>query len=240
MKKLTVFIIAALFMSMHALAQPKNLGGKEKKNAFFMGPKAGVTMSKMTQPDEGTLYDGFGIGFSGGLTMKARFGDKNNNPGPIGVGLELKYRQSTVKTFGTDENGKTNAKLSLGYFDVPVFVELHPFYKSDAMNTFYIELGAAFTGVMSRSPKSLTLDKPNKEIASVTYTLDGDKKLKGVDARPFAGIGYTIRTKDEKNAGGLDINARYYLGMSKMADNFACKMSNIEVSLAWMFNICGF
>lgn len=249
MKRLLSLFIATLFISATAMSQdiPVNFGAKEKKNAFYIGPKAGVTINTMTQPDEGSLYDGFGIGFSGGLAMKARFGylpesSDNPQPGILGVGLELKYRQSSVKTFGTDEDGKTNAKLSLGYFDVPVFVQLYPFYKSDAMNTFYVELGASFTGVMSRSPKSLTLvGGPNDNYSSVTYHIDGDNKLKGVDARPFAGIGYTIKSASNNSfSGGLDINARYYLGMSKMADNFACKMSNIEVSLAWMFNVCGF
>mgnify|MGYP002622580841 CR=1 FL=1 len=236
MKKLTVSIIAALLVSISAFAQvdgPINIGAKEKKNAFFMGPKAGVTMTSMTQPDEGTLYDGFGIGFSGGLAMKARFdkateGTEKGGTGYFGVALELKYKQCNVKTFGTDEKGKENAQLSLGFFEMPVSFQVYPFAKSAAMNTFYVELGAAFAGAMTRSPKSLTLNK------TTTYVFDGDKKLKGYDLRPLAGIGYTIPNT------GLDINARYYIGTSELAGNFPCKMNTIEVSLAWMFNVCGF
>lgn len=241
MKKI-LFLIAVLSLSVPGFAQSDDgeeeliSRGKVKSNAFFLGPKIGGTMTTMTQPNEGKLYDGSGFGVSGGLVFQARFGKASENSvggtGYFGAGLELKYKQNSVKTLGTDESGKENAKMSLGYFEVPVFVHIYPIAKSPGLNSLYIELGAAFAGTLSRSPKSLTLINPSADYSQVTYNLDANgSKLKGMDVRPFAGLGYTIPNT------GLDINARYYIGTSELAGNFPCKMNTLEVSLAWLFNI---
>lgn len=240
MKKILFFIVA-LSLTVPGFAQSDDgeeefIPIKEKSNAFFLGMKAGGTLTSMTQPDEGKLYDGSNFGFSGGVVLKARFGKASENSvggtGYFGAGLELKYKLNSVKTLGTDEGGKENAKLSLGYFEVPVFVHIYPFAKSPSVNPLYVELGVAFAGTLSRSPKSLTLINPSDEYSQVTYNIDANgSKLKGMDVRPFAGLGYTIPNT------GLDINARYYVGASELAGNFPCKMSTLEVSFAWLFNI---
>ena len=243
MKKLSFTLMALLFV-MPTFAQSddgEEIGNvvKAKNNAFFLGPKAGVTMTTMTQPDEGKLFDKSDIGFSAGLALKTRFGKDTTNSegctGFVGLGLELKYMQNKAKTIATDENGNQNASLSVSYFEAPVYVQFYPMAKSNAMNNLYIEVGAAFVGTLSRSPKTLTVYEPSADYSQVTYKLDADgSKLKGMDVRPMAGIGYTIPGT------GLDINARYYLGMSKMAENFKSKMNTLEVSLSWMFNIAKF
>lgn len=240
MKKILFFIVA-LSLTVPGFAQSDDgeeefIPTKEKSIAFFLGPKIGGTMTSMTQPNEGKLYDGSGFGFSGGIVLKARFGKASENSvggtGYFGAGLELKYKLNSVKTLGTDEGGKENAKLSLGYFEAPVFVHIYPFAKSPSVNPLYVEFGAAFAGTLSRSPKSLTLINPSDEYSQVTYNIDANgSKLKGMDVRPFAGLGYTLPNTS------LDINARYYIGTSELAKNFPCKMSTLEVSLAWLFNI---
>lgn len=240
MKKFLFFIVA-LALTVPGFAQsddgeedlPPTIG---KSNAFFIGLKVGGTLTTMSQPNEGKLYDGSDFGYSGGLVMKSRFGQASENSvggtGYFAAGLELKYKLNSVKTLGTDEGEKANAKLSVSYFEVPVYAHIYPFAKSPSLNTFYVEFGASFAGTLSRSPKSLTLDDPNADYSQVTYKLDVDgSKLKGLDVRPLAGIGYTIPNT------GLDLNARYYLGTSELAGNFPCKMNNVEVSLAWLFNI---
>ena len=240
MKKI-LFFIAALSLTVPGFAQSDDgeeevVVTKVKKNVIFLGLKAGGTLTSMTQPKEGKLYDGSGFGFSGGLVLKTRFGRASENSvggtGYFAAGLELKYKLNSVKTLGTDESGKEKSKLSLGCFEVPVFAHLYPLAKSPSMNSLYVELGAAFAGTLSRSPKSLTLKDPSADYSQVTYYIDAnDSKLKGMDVRPFAGLGYTIPNT------GLDINARYYIGTSKLAGNFPCRMSTLEVSLAWLFNI---
>lgn len=211
----------------------------DKSNTFSIGPKVGGTMTTMTQPDEGKLYDGADFGYSGGLALKTRFGrafeESEAGTGYFGIGLELKYRLNSVKTVGTDEDMNENSKLTIGYFNVPVFVQIYPFAKTSTMNSFYVELGASIAGTMSRTPRTLTVENPSEHYSSVTYCLDTpDSKLKGFDVSPMAGIGYTIPGT------GLDINARYYLGMTNLAGNFPCKMSTVEVSLAWIFNVWKF
>ena len=95
-------------------------------------------MTSMTQPAQCDLYDKSGIGFSGGVAMKARFGKATENSyegtGMFGVGLELKYKQNNVKTIANEGD------LKLGYFEVPVTLQFYPFAKSKIMNPFYIEL----------------------------------------------------------------------------------------------------
>lgn len=241
MKK-TFFLLAALFSVAPMFAQSDDGEGgftietRGKSNAFFLGPKFGGTLNTMTQPNEGDLYKSSSIGFSGGLAMKARFGRASENSvggtGLIGVGIELKYRQSTVKTNAINQDGKEEANLSVGYFEVPVYLQIYPFVKSRAMNTFYVELGASFAGTMSRSPQTLTLMNPNANLSSVTYNVKTDgSKLKGMDFRPLVGLGYTIPNT------GLDLNARYYWGTSSLAENFPCKMNSFEFSVAWLFSI---
>lgn len=243
MKKLSLTLMA-LLSAMPMFAQSddgEEIGNvvKAKDNAFFLGPKVGVTMSTMTQPDEGKLFDKSDIGFSAGMAFKARFGKATSNSeggtGYVGLGLELMYTQNKAKTIATDEKGNENASLSMSYFEAPVSVQFYPLAKSNAMNHLYVELGVAFVGTLSRSPKTLTVEEPSADYSQVTYKLDADgSKLKGLDVRPMAGLGYTIPGT------GLDVNARYYLGMSKMAENFKSKMNTLEVSLSWMFNIAKF
>lgn len=243
MNKRLFYVFAALLVSLNTFAQwgdnTIDITAQPKKNAFFVGPKVGVAMASMSQPDQCKLADGSGIGLSAGVAAKLRLGQATPNSaagtGMLGVGLELKYQQNKVKTLGTDEGGKANSDLDVDYFEVPVFVQLYPFCKSDAMNSFYVEVGAALAMAMSCSPKTLTVDNPGNGLASIVFNLDNNgSKLAANDLRPLLGLGYTVPGT------GLDINARYYIGMSKMAGNFSSKMSCAEVSLAWMFNAGSF
>lgn len=232
MKKLFIVFVAILGVSPTFAQMDDEEGGfeKTKKSAFLIGPKVGFTMTSMTQPDECDLYDGSGFGISGGLAMKARFGKATENSyegtGMIGIGLELKYKQNIVKTIADDD-------LNLGYFEAPVTFQFYPFTKSLAMNSFYLELGGSFATLISKSPDLLTvnLNEPWPGTQSITYHT-GD--LKGFDVHPVIGIGYTIPNT------GLDINARYHLGTSELTENFPCKMSSIEISIAWLFKAAKF
>lgn len=246
MKKIFFLFVTLCASTMMTFAQSDDgdLGfifqRREKSNAFFLGPKVGGTLTTMTQPDEGKLYKSSGINFTGGIALLARFGKATENSvggtGLFGVGIELKYRINSVKTNATNEKGKNDANLSIGYFEAPIYIHIYPFISSNAMNSFYFEAGVSISGTMSRSPKSLTLSKElNPGYSNVVYNIDsGSKKLKGGDIRPLVGIGYTIPNT------GLDISARYLFGTSKLAKNMPCKMNSFELSLAWMFNVCKF
>ena len=241
MKKI-LMMSACLLASTMAWAQTEDVEipvpqpGSGSSFAISIGPKISGVMTTMTQPDQSDLYDGSGFGFSGGVAAQIRFGratpESAGGTGLFGLGLELKYKQNQVKTIGTDQDGKENAKLQIDYFEVPVYAQIYPFAKSTSMgglNSLYIEVGASFAGTMSRKPESLTVTREDN--SNVTYNLDTDgSKLKGMDIRPLVGLGYTIPKT------GLNFNARYYLGGSKLAENFNSKMNSFEFSLAWMFN----
>lgn len=192
----------------------------EKSNAIFLGPKVGATFTSMGQLKEVDLYDGAGFGFSAALAGKVRFGKATENTdggtGMFGLSMELKYKQNKVKTIGSDD-------LSLGYFEIPITAQVYPFAKKQALNSFFIEAGPDFAFLASKSPDVLSV--PSANIAYHT----GD--FKGGDLRIVAGLGYTIPNTS------LEINGRYYIGMSELAGNFPCKMSSIEVSLSWLFKI---
>ena len=206
---------------------------KEKNSAFFIGPKVGATFTSMTDP-EYDLYDASGTGISAGVAMKMRFGKATENSyggtGYFGVGIELKYQQNTVKTIAADESGKANASLSIGHFAVPVYVQAYPFAKPSSVNSLYIEAGVCLAGTISRSPETLTLTNPTSTVASATYHIDSSTgQLKDTYVRPLVGLGYTIPNT------GLDINARYYIGVSELDDSLSSKFYTFEVSVAWMF-----
>ena len=197
---------------------------KEKNNAFYLGIKGGVDITSMTQPTQSKLFDKTGVGFSGGLALRGRFGKVTENSyggtGYFGVGLELKYKQNKVKTIaGTGED------LTIDYFEVPVVAQVFPFAKNASMNPFYIELGASFGGALSKKPDQLTV---NDNSGTVVYNI---KDINGLNVSGVAGLGYTIPNT------GLDINARYYLGFTDLSNSIASKMSSFEVSLAWYFKL---
>lgn len=195
--------------------------GKPRNYAIHVGPRIGLTTTSMTQPLECDLYDGMGLGFSAGASMKVRLGHMSENSdggtGLLGFGLDLKYKQNKVKTIGDSD-------LSLGYFEVPVMLQLYPFYKITKLNGLYVEAGVDMAGTLSKSPDLLTVLQPTGRVVYHT----GD--LKGFDCRIPLGLGYTLRN-------GLDVNLRYYIGTSELAENMPCKMSSMEVSVAWMFRV---
>jgi hypothetical protein len=209
-----------------------------KGNALFVGVKGGLTFTSMTQPKQSDLYDKSGIGFSAGLAVNLRFGAGSDMPpasGVFGLGVEGKYVQNNVKTLADEGDFK------MGYFEVPVFARIYPFYKNAATNSLALELGAAVAGTMSKDPDVLTIDNG---IDRVSYPV---KELKGFDIRPFVGVSYGIPLGSDRDAGGnykvrhlADLNVRYYLGTSNLAKDMECKMNHLEVSVAFLFSALKF
>lgn len=244
MKKTLITIMCALF-SAHSFAQIEdNIIERVQKNQFSLGVKAGLNFTSMTDPSECSLNKRAATGYSASLAAKLRFRQATENSpagtGTLALGVEVKYASNKVKTLATDEKGIPEADLLINKLSVPVFVQLYPLSKVASMNTFYLEAGAEFALMLSSKPKSLTVSgTPGKypfisgadKYNSITYNFDKDgSKLKSNDLRILVGAGYTIPGT------GLDINARYYIGTSKLAENMPCKLSTAEISLAWMFN----
>lgn len=247
MKKI-LFILFALVAAIPVCAQtddvdmlfPNGTVEKPKKNRFFIGLKGGATFTSVSDPLEGKLGDGNGIGYSGGIAMKMRFGRATENSpegtGFWGVGFELKYKQNVAKTVGIgfgdiySDYGDENVELKAAYAEIPVYFHVYPFAKSSGLNTLYLEAGVSFGKILSCSPKYLYLDEPSEEYDAALYELNGENtKLSGGDIHPIFGLGYTIpRTC-------LDFSVRYHMGCTSLAKNFNSKMSTIEASLCFMF-----
>lgn len=231
--------MAMCFASAYAQIDDEMIIVKPKKSVFQLGLKVGGNLSSMSNPDECDLFESSGTGFSGSIAMGMRFGcaSENSKPGTglLGIGLDLGYRNSISKTYAVDEKGKENANLSLSYLDIPVAIQLYPCYKISSVNTLRIEAGVSFSTLLNSKPESLTMNNLSGEYSSVTYNVGKDgSKLKGGDMRPFAGIGYTIPKS------GLGLNVRYYIGTSKLAENFSSKVSSLDFSISWMFNAAKF
>ncbi len=242
MKRKVFCLTALLAMCVsYAFAQVDDIPNtvKPKNHVFQLGVRAGGNLSMMSQPEECELFESSSFGYSGGAAMGLRFGRASENSsagtGLWGVGLEVNYRNSSAKTYAIDENGVENAKLSLGYIDIPVSVQIFPCYKISAANTLYIEAGVSFAALLNRGPKSLTLNNLSGDYSGITYNINQEEsKLKGGDIRPFAGVGYTIPKT------GLGLNVRYYIGTCNLAENLTSKVSSVEFSLSYKFNVAKF
>lgn len=196
-----------------------NYSTRHKPFKFSAGFKAGVTFTSMSgTPNEGEFYDKSGVGFDGGVVGNFRFGFKSDRS-PVGTGLlgcqiEAIYKMNAVKTLGDDD-------LSIGYFEVPMLLQVYPFYKVKGFNNVYLEVGPDIAGTMSKSPETISVKN------TVSYKT-GD--LKGFDVRVAVGGGMYLPS-------GLGFGLRYYLGTSDLAGNFPCKMNSLEVSLSYLFPI---
>lgn len=193
---------------------------------FSMGVRAGAGVSMMSEGDDLKVYDGSGISYGGGVVANVRFGSKDSRgralhgQGLFGIGLELNYKNHTVKTLGGED-------LKMGYFEVPLMFQFYPMYNSKQMKNLYIEVGPTFAGTLSSSPEYLEVDN--------TRYKTGD--LKGFDVKATVGLGYRFNTNAANE--GFHVNARYYLGTSELAGNFPGKISSAELSIGYTFHCLG-
>ena len=207
---------------------------KEYNHALFVGPTLGANMTMTSgQAAKYDLFEGTGIGFTGGVAAKVRFGHGTENSmegtGMFAAGLEVKYTLNNVKT-----NAEKN--LTLGYLDIPVLVQFYPLAGTTTANGLFIEAGPDFCMLMSKSPDklSLALNQPYPGLQAIEY-LTGD--MKGGDMRVAMGLGYEC---DLTNM-NLGVHARYYLGTSELSKNvLPVKLNTIELSLSLMFKVAKF
>ena len=238
MKRFLISVIAVV-CSLTGFAQIDDeidVGISEKvyNHAIMVGPTAGVTMTMTSgQPSKYVLFDGSGIGFSGGLAARMRFGRGTRNSqegtGMFAAGLEVKYTLNNAKTKGEDN-------LMLGYLDIPVLLQFYPLAGSTTANGLFLEAGPDFALLMTKSPDKLNLplNQPYPGIQTVEYAT-GD--LNGGDLRIAVGLGYD----QSFSKMDLGVHARYYLGMSELSKNvLPTKLNTIELSLSLMFRVAKF
>lgn len=105
----------------------------------------------MSEGDDLKVYDGSGISYGGGVVANVRFGSKDSRgralhgQGLFGIGLELNYKNHTVKTLGGED-------LKMGYFEVPLMFQFYPMYNSKQMKNLYIEVAQRLPEHYRRAP----------------------------------------------------------------------------------------
>lgn len=180
-----------------------------------VGVKGGVNYSLAGDPNGFDLGTKGAVGFQGGLAANLHFSDKKDytpaGTGHFGVQLEALYSQRTLKNDIED--------IKMNCFAIPVLAQ---FYVSQS---FTIEAGATFTGVLSTSPKTMTIG--NAQTGSTTLGLE---KIQGYDIMPTVGIGYYHNC-------GFTASVRYNLGLSNLAKNFETKVSTAELSVGYLFKV---
>lgn len=237
MRKNLLLVIAAL-CGLSGFAQSGEdvnelFSEKEYNHVLYVGPVVGANMTMTSGQPKYDLFEGTGVGFTGGVAAKARFGRGTDNSmegtGKFAAGLEVKYTLNTVKT-------KTKDNLSLGYLDIPVLVQFFPLAGTTTANGLFIEAGPDFALLMSKSPDKLRLDlnEPYPGLQAIEYAT-GD--LKGGDIRVAMGLGYNFSMPKMD----LAVHARYYLGMSELSKKvLPTKLSTLELSLSLMFKAASF
>lgn len=206
---------------------------KEYNHVLYVGPVVGANMTMTLGQPKYDLFEGTGVGFTGGVAAKVRFGRGTDNSmegtGKFAAGIELKYTLNNVKT-------KAEDNLTLGYLDVPVLVQFFPLAGTTTVNGLFIEAGPDFALLMSKSPKTLLLDlnEPYPGLQAIEYAT-GD--LKGGDLRIAMGLGY------ECSLSGMNFgaHARYYMGTSELSKIvLPAKLNTFELSLSLMFKVAKF
>ena len=237
MKK-NLFLVIAALCGLSVFAQSGEdinelFSEKEYNHVLYVGPVAGVNMTMTSGQPKYDLFEGSGLGFTGGVAAKLRFGRGTQNSmegtGKFAAGLEVKYTLNNVKT-NVEDN------LTLGYLDIPVLVQFFPLAGTTTANGLFIEAGPDFALLMSKNPDKLHLDlnEPYPGLQAIEYAT-GD--LKGGDIRVAMGLGYNYSMSKMD----LGIHARYYLGLSDLSKNvLSTKLNTIELSLSLMFKTAKF
>ena len=108
--------------------------------------------------------------------------------------------------------------------EVPVLAQYY------ILPSLCIEAGPTFVTTLSSSPDEIFIPNFEETSTSITDLTIKTGEIKAFDVMLSAGVGY-------KHRSGFTANARYNLGMSELAGNFAGKVSTISVSIGWLFKV---
>lgn len=174
-----------------------------------IGPKIGLNISSLrgTQDYESASAK---IGGNIGAVINIRWGQRYLDS-DLGTGYIGFQQEMLFSTQGALIDGKP---LKLNYFMVPMLLE---FYPTEKIN---VELGPEFAFMMSR-PNTITQEQ---------FTYDLKDLCSGKDIALVIGLGYEVKN-------GLSINARYNMGLSKLANNLPWKNNVLQISLCWLLTL---
>ncbi len=189
MKKI-LFMAAAALVSTGAFAQ-----------GIQWGVKAGLNMASISDNKTEGMNSKMRMGFHVGAVGEYTINDF------VGVQAELLFSQQGQKMTPKEGDGKSVAKLS--YLNLPVMAKL---YLTDGLS---LEVGPQFGYLMSAKRKSEDFPAES-EMNGEQDLLDKkdmgvDDYMKRFDVSAALGLSY-------KFACGVDVAARYNLGLTKVSD----------------------
>lgn len=188
---------------------------------ILIGPKVGMNMASMSGlQEEYNFNSSSGMGFHGGLAANFHFGRRSEyaygGTGLWGVQVEAMYSQRTIKTDIED--------LKFSCLEVPVLAQCY------FTPSLCVEVGPTFVTTLSSSPDEIFIPDFEETSTSITDLTIKTGEIKAFDVMLSAGVGY-------KHRSGFTASARYNLGMSELAGNFAGKVSTVSVSIGWLFKV---
>ncbi|MGV8135186.1 MAG: porin family protein [Mangrovibacterium sp.] len=175
-----------------------------------VGLKAGATLTSITNGQDNINFSPeMKAGFQAGAVLNLHWGFRNElsslGTGYFGVQPEVLY---TRGGFAID-----NTSVNFDYITVPVLAKFF------ANKNFNLEAGPYFGYMLSVSPELTVIDG-----AEIPLTdLEG-----GWDTGAAFGLAYEFKS-------GLNLSARYNLGMSDVANNLQWKTSGFAFSVGWLF-----
>ncbi len=200
-------LLSVLFIAAHA--QGNNEAQKPKIMKFDFGVKAGLNFANISNGSDINFSPAMKTDFHVGILANMHFGYRNEGS-PVGTGLFGLQPELIYSRQGFQAGGQS---VSLDYITVPIMAKLYPDKR------FYIEAGPWGSYLMNVSPSTAAINGEQITISS----LKG-----GMDAGAAFGTGYESKS-------GLTISARYYYGMSDVANNLQWKNNVISISLGWLF-----
>ena len=216
MKK-KLLLLLTVFFAVNVFAQEPI----DRPFRISIGPKVGINMASMSGlQEEYNLNPSSGMGFQGGLAANIHFGRRTEyaygGTGLWGVQVEAMYSQRSIKTDVED--------LKFSCLEVPVLAQYY------LLPSLCIEAGPIFVTTLSSSPDEIFISDFEETSTSITDLTIKTGEIKAFDVMLSAGVGY-------KHKCGFTASARYNLGMSELAGNFAGKVSTVSVSIGWLFNV---
>ena len=186
---------------------------EEKKTPPVTNTKSGIKFSfgvkagvNLSNINGADFTTSMQTGFHLGALCSLRFGYRTPGaPGMVALQPELLYSQQGFKV--------TKEACNLSYITLPILLKVYLF------NGLHINAGPYFSYLLGVSPESININGPKVMLSD----LKG-----GADVGVCIGAGYDTQM-------GLTLGARFALGLSDLAGNFAGKNSVISVSVGWNF-----
>lgn len=210
LKKTILSIIALMAVSTISAQEYVVIEPISKSYTLSLGPKAGVNYSLAKDPSNMMLGMGGAVGYQVGIAMNMHFGRRvAASPGGTGwLGLQLEALYAN-RALQTD-----GGDMSLSYYQVPLLLHIY------LVPRLAVAVGPTFCGVLSAKPG---------QIDSNSWIVECGQ-LRSNDVMLTLGIDYKAKV-------GFTTSVRYNMGNSNLASNMQTKISTVEISVGWLFNL---